>query len=485
MSRLANWIDHRWEEASSQASLPVVNPATDEVLAQVPLSTAGDVDRAVQSAQKALNGWRNTPVTERIQVMFRYKQLLEEHFEAISRQITLECGKTLDESRGELRRGIENVEVACGAPILIQGYHNEDIAPGIDELMIRQPVGVCAIITPFNFPAMIPLWFLPYALVCGNTVVLKPSEKVPQTMVRLLELLNAAGLPAGVANLVHGSREAVDAILEHPLVKAVSFVGSTQVARYIYSKASQNGKRVQAQGGAKNPIIVMPDADLEMTTRIVADSAFGCAGQRCLASSLAITVGEVKGAFLDAMHHASHTRKVGNGLKDGIQMGPLINKASRDRVRGLIDIGVQQGAEIIVDGREQHFAEGNFLCPTVMTMPLESELLTTEIFGPVLGVLHMDDMDQVIQFINAGKYGNQACLFTSSGAAARKFRHEAEVGNLGINIGVAAPMAYFPFSGWKDSFFGDLHAQGRHGIEFYTQTKVVVERWPKEWSRKF
>jgi malonate-semialdehyde dehydrogenase (acetylating)/methylmalonate-semialdehyde dehydrogenase len=485
MSRLANWIDHRWEEASSTASLPVLNPATDEVLTEVPLSTAGDVDRAVQCAQKALKGWRNTAVTERIQVMFRYKQLLEENFEAVARQITLECGKTLDEARGELRRGVENVEVACGAPILIQGYHNEDIAPGIDELMIRQPVGVCAIITPFNFPAMIPLWFLPYALVCGNTVVLKPSEKVPQTLVKLLELLNQAGLPAGVANLVHGSREAVDALLEHPLVKAVSFVGSTQVARYIYSKASQHGKRVQAQGGAKNPIIVMPDADLDMTTKIVADSAFGCAGQRCLASSLAITVGEVKDSFLEAMREASQSRTVGNGLDDGVQMGPLINKASRDRVRGLIDIGVQQGAQIIVDGRDNPVAQGSFLRPTVMTMPMQSELLTTEIFGPVLGVIHFDDMDRVIDFVNSGKYGNQACLFTSSGAAARKFRHEAEVGNLGINIGVAAPMAFFPFSGWKDSFFGDLHAQGRHGIEFYTQTKVVVERWPKEWSRKF
>ena len=484
MTLLQNWIDHRWEKASGSATQQVINPATDEVLAEVPLSKAEDVDKAVQCAQKALKGWRNTPVTERIQVMFKYKQLLEENFEQIARGITQECGKTLDESRGELRRGIENVEVACGAPILIQGYHNEDIAPGIDELMIRQPVGVCAIITPFNFPAMIPLWFLPYALVCGNTVVLKPSERVPQTLVTLLNLLNQAGLPPGVANLVHGAKEVVDAILEHPLVKAVSFVGSTQVARYIYSKASQHGKRVQAQGGAKNPIIVMPDADLEMTTKIVADSAFGCAGQRCLASSLAITVGEVKDAFLDSMRAAGENRKVGNGLEEGVQMGPLINKASRDRVRGMIDIGVQQGAEVLLDGR-QDFAKGSFLKPTVMTMPMESELLTTEIFGPVLGVLHFDDMDKVIEWINQGKYGNQACLFTSSGAAARKFRHEAEVGNLGINIGVAAPMAFFPFSGWKDSFFGDLHAQGRHGIEFYTQTKVVVERWPKEWSRKF
>lgn len=485
MARLKNWITDRWEEVSSRESLPVINPATDEVLAEVPLSSSEDVDRAVQAAQQALSAWRRTPVTERIQVMFRYKQLLETNFEAIARQITLECGKTLDESRGELRRGIENVEVACGAPILIQGYHNEDIAPGIDELMIRQPVGVCAIITPFNFPAMIPLWFLPYAIVCGNTVVLKPSEKVPQTLVRLLELLIESGLPPGVVNLVHGSKEAVDALLEHPLVKAISFVGSTPVARYIYAKGAQNGKRVQAQGGAKNPIIVLPDADLEMTTKIVADSAFGCAGQRCLASSLAITVGGAKEPFLESMKEASRSRKVGNGLEAGVQMGPLINQASRDRVRGLIEIGLQQGGQMIVDGRQDEISSGSFLRPSVMTMPLESDLLATEIFGPVLGVLHFDDIDKVIEWVNAGKYGNQACLFTSSGAAARKFRHEAEVGNLGINIGVAAPMAFFPFSGWKDSFFGDLHAQGRHGIEFFTQTKVVVERWPKEWSRQF
>ncbi len=483
---LRNWIHDQWRSASTGATLPVLNPATEEVLTEVPLSSAEDVDLAVDSARRALKGWRCTPVTERIQVMFRFKQLLEEHFEDISRQITLECGKTLDESRGELRRGVENVEVACGAPILIQGYHNEDIAPGIDELMIRQPVGVCAIITPFNFPAMIPLWFLPYALVCGNTVVMKPSEKVPQTMVRLLELLLQAGLPAGVCNLVHGAREAVDRLLEHPEVKAISFVGSTPVARYIYSKASQHGKRVQAQGGAKNPIIVLPDADLEMTSKIVADSSFGCAGQRCLASSLAITVGASRQPFLEAMREAGQSRVVGSGLEPGVQMGPVINQASRDRIRGLIEVGVQQGAELIVDGRQHEFAsKGAFLRPTVMTMPADSDLLTTEIFGPVLGVLHFDDMDQVIAFVNSGKYGNQACLFTSSGAAARKFRHEAEVGNLGINIGVAAPMAFFPFSGWKDSFFGDLHAQGRHGIEFYTQTKVVVERWPKEWSRKF
>ena len=482
---LKNLIQDRWVDSKAEERLPVINPATGDTIAEVPLSSPEETEAAVQAAQKALPGWRRVPVTERIQYLFRYKMLLEEHFEEIARIITSECGKTLDESRGELRRGIENVEVACGAPIMIQGYHNEDIAPGIDELMVRQPVGVCAIITPFNFPAMIPLWFLPYAVVCGNTVVLKPSEKVPNTLVRLVELFQKTGLPPGVVNLVHGSQSAVETLREHPLVKAISFVGSTPGARWIYSKGAANGKRVQAQGGAKNPVIVLPDADLEMATKIAADSAFGCAGQRCLASSLAITVGEAGNEFIESIAEAARTRGVGNGLEPGVQMGPVINVQSRERIRGLVDKGLKEGAELIVDGRDPKIDRGSFLRPMVMEMKPGTEIARTEIFGPVLGVVRCKNIDEVIELVNGGQYGNQACLFTSSGAAARKFRYEAEVGNLGINIGVAAPMAFYPFSGWKDSFFGDLHAQGRHGFEFFTQTKVVVERWPKEWSRKF
>ncbi|MGE0488675.1 MAG: CoA-acylating methylmalonate-semialdehyde dehydrogenase [Vulcanimicrobiota bacterium] len=484
---LRNFIGDEWLEVGGD-TLEVVNPATGDALAQVPLSGKAQAEQAVDAAASALSSWAATPVTERIQVLFRLKALLEDAFDDMARIITEECGKTLAESKGELRRGIENVEVACGAPILMQGQTNEDIARGIDELMFRQPVGVCAIITPFNFPAMIPFWFLPYAVACGNTVVFKPSEKVPRTGSRIVELFLQAGLPGGVINLVHGGVEAVEALLDHPSVKAVSFVGSTPVARAIYARASAQGKRVQAQGGAKNPIIILPDADVEMTTQIVVDSAFGCAGQRCLAASMAITVGAAEKTFSEALLESARGRVVGNGLDPGVQMGPVINHQSRQRIEGLVEEGVKAGARLVLDGRGQvkGHERGSFLKPTILSgLSPDSQLIGTEIFGPVLTLLHFDDIDQVIEFVNSGRYGNMACLFTSSGANARKFRNRAVVGNIGINIGVAAPMAFFPFSGWKDSFFGDLHAQGRHGIEFFTQTKVVVERWPSEWSRKF
>jgi len=379
--------------------------------------------------------------------------------------------------------------VAAGIPSMMMGSNLEDIASGIDELMIRQPVGVVAIITPFNFPGMIPLWFLPYAVACGNTVVLKPSEKTPLTMAKILELMMAAGVPAGVVNLVHGGKEAVDALLDHPDVRAISFVGSTPVARYIYGRAAANGKRVQCQGGAKNPIVVLPDADMDMTTKIVADSAFGCAGQRCLASSIVITVAEAEKTFTPQISDAAVSRKVGYGLEPGIEMGPVISEDSRKRVLGLIDKGLADGAKALVDGRSGSvpgYERGNFVRPTVLTgVDPASELARTEVFGPVLSVMRADDVEAAIAMVNGSNFGNMACLFTSSGAAARQFRYEARVGNVGINVGVAAPMAYFPFSGWKDSFFGDLHAQGRDAIDFYTEKKVVVERWPATWSRKF
>jgi malonate-semialdehyde dehydrogenase (acetylating)/methylmalonate-semialdehyde dehydrogenase len=347
-------------------------------------------------------------------------------------------------------------------------------------MVLRQPVGVCAIITPFNFPGMIPFWFLPYALACGNTVVVKPSERVPLTMQRVFQMLEEIQLPAGVLNLVNGGKEAVDALLDHPQVRAVSFVGSTQVARYIYSRASANGKRAQCQGGAKNPVVVLPDADLGMTTRIVADSAFGCAGQRCLAASLAVTVGEAGPRFTESITEAALKHRVGSGPDPEVQMGPVITPASKARIESLIAKGLADGGEMVVDGRGTLIAgyeQGNFIRPTVIAgLPLESELIGTEVFGPVLGLIQVDSVDEAIQFVNHSRYGNMACLFTSSGAAARKFRYEAEAGNIGINIGVAAPMSFFPFSGWKDSFFGDLHAQSLDGIEFYTQKKVVIER---------
>lgn len=488
-SRLPNYINGAWCAASATEFLEVRNPATAELLCLVPLSPAQDVDQAAQAAQAALAGWRNTPPTERIQYLFKLKILLEENLEEISRTITMECGKTLEEARAEMRRTIENVEVACGIPMMMQGQILEDIASGIDEMMIRQPVGVCAAIAPFNFPAMICFWFMPYALACGNTFLMKPSEKVPMTLQRIFELLHRTGLPRGVVNLVNGASAAVDAILDHPLIRAVSFVGSTPVARYVYSRAAANGKRAQCQGGAKNPVIVLPDADLEMTTRITADSAFGCAGQRCLAASVAITVGAARQPFTEAMAEVARTRVVGYGLEEGVQMGPVISAQSRDRIAGLIAKGVAQGGRLLIDGRQPQipkYQHGNFVRPTILhDVPPESDIARTEIFGPVLSLIHVDAIDEAIALVNAGAHGNMACLFTNSGAAARKFRHEAQVGNLGINLGVAAPMAFFPFSGWKESFFGDLHAQGRHGVEFFTQTKVVVERWPKEWSRKF
>ncbi|MBP0031054.1 CoA-acylating methylmalonate-semialdehyde dehydrogenase [Roseofilum sp. Guam] len=486
---LQNYINGQWCVSRATESISVTNPATSEQLGKVPVSPATEVDRAATAASIAQQDWRRVPPQERIQYLFKLKGLLERDFESLAQTITIECGKTLKESQGELRRAIENVEVACGIPTLMQGINLEDIAQGIDEIMIRQPVGVAAVIAPFNFPAMIPFWFMPYALACGNTYIVKPSEKVPLTMEKVFHLLEETGLPNGVVNLVHGAKETVDAILEHPLIRAISFVGSSPVARYIYSQAAAHGKRVQCQGGAKNPIIVLPDADLEMTMRIVADSAFGCAGQRCLAASIALTVGSVRDSFREAISTTATERKVGFGLDEGIQMGPVITEGSQQRIEGLIDRGTQEGAQILVDGRKANipgYEKGYFVRPTILDgVEPESAIAGTEIFGPVLGLMHVNDLEEAIALINQSPWGNMACLFTSNGAAARKFRYEVEAGNIGINIGVAAPMAFFPFSGWKESFFGDLHGQGRHAVEFFTQTKVVIERWPKNWSRQF
>lgn len=487
--QLLNYVGGQWQRSSAGSALNVMNPATGQALATVPLSPGAEVDAAVQTAAKAYPGWRETPVVDRIQHLFKLKALLEEHLDAIARVITNECGKTYAESVGEMRRGIENVEVACGAPILMQGYNNEDIARGIDEHMFRQPLGVVAAITPFNFPGMIPLWFMPYALATGNCFILKPSEKVPMTSQYLFRLLEQAGFPPGVVQLINGGKETVDALLDHPLVKAISFVGSTPVAKYVYSRATANGKRAQCQGGAKNPVVVMPDADMEMTARIMGDSAFGCAGQRCLAASVAITVGEARNPFTELMADVATSRKVGYGLDQGVQMGPVITAESKARIESLIEQGRKEGASILVDGRGKTvpgYDDGYWVYPTILDdVNPGGELAATEIFGPVLSLMHAKDVDQAIELVNRRAYGNMACIFTSSGATARKFRYAADAGNVGINIGVAAPMAFFPFSGWNASFFGDLHAQARHGVEFYTQTKVIVERWPQEWSRQF
>lgn len=474
--QLLNYIGGEWRRSAAGEYLDVIDPATGEALARVPLSGESEV------AAAALPEWRRTPPGERVQYLFKLKRLMEEHFEELARGITIENGKTLAESRGELRRGIESIETACGIPMLMQGYNLEDVARGVDEIMIRQPVGVVAAITPFNFPAMVPLWFLPYAIACGNTFIVKPSEKVPLTMQRIFELLAETGLPAGVVNLVNGAKAAVDALLDHPEVRAISFVGSTPVARYIYARAAANGKRVQCQGGAKNHVVIMPDADLEMTARVIGESAFGCAGQRCLAVSVAVTVGEAQQSFREAIADIAASIKVGCGLDEGVEMGPVITRESKARIEELIGKGASEGAALLVDGRGAkipRYERGNFVRPTVLDgVSPESELSRTEIFGPVLSLIHAGTVDEAIKILARSPYGNAASIFTTSGAAARKFRYEAPAGNIGINIGVAAPVAHFPFSGWKESFFGVLHGQGRDAVEFYTEKKVVIERWP-------
>jgi malonate-semialdehyde dehydrogenase (acetylating)/methylmalonate-semialdehyde dehydrogenase len=486
---LLNYINGEWRDAAASETLPVINPATGEVLSHVPLSPRMEVDLAAQVAAQAFTEWRHVPVGKRIQPLFHLRALLEENLDEISRLITLECGKTFDESRGEMVRAIENVEVACGMPTLMQGTFSEDIASGIDEFMIRQPVGVGACICPFNFPGMIAFWFFPYAVAAGNTYIVKPSERVPMTMQRIFELVDQAGFPKGVINMVNGSRDTVEAILDHPDIRAISFVGSTRVAKYVYGRAATNGKRAQCQGGAKNPVVIMPDADLEATTRILADSVYGCAGQRCAAVSLGITIGEVHEPFLEAFTDESASRKVGFGLDEGVQMGPVISAASLQRIENAIEQSLQEGASLHLDGRKAHipgYEGGYFIRPTILTdVKPDSEIARTEIFGPVFSLLQAESLDEAIHLINQGQYGNMACIFTSSGASARKFRSQVEAGDIGVNIGIAAPMAYFPFSGWKESFFGTQHGQSMDAVEFYTQKKVVVERWPREWTRKF
>jgi malonate-semialdehyde dehydrogenase (acetylating) / methylmalonate-semialdehyde dehydrogenase len=486
---LMNRVGGEWRAARTGDAVPIRDPATGEVLAAMPLSNADDVDEVIRAATAAYPAWRRTPPGERIQPLFRLKALLDAHIGELARIITRECGKTLAESEGEIKRGIENVEVATGIPSLMMGTSLEDIATGVDETMIRQPLGVVGVITPFNFPAMIPLWFLPYAVACGNTVVLKPSEKTPMAMNRVLELIEEAGLPAGVVNLVNGGKDAVNAIIDHPDVRAISFVGSTAVARQVYARAASNGKRAQCQGGARNPVVILPDADMEMTCRIIADAAFGCAGQRCLASSVAITVGEASQAFSKRIADGAAARKVGCGLDTGVEMGPVISEQSRERIEKLIGQALTGKTRPLVDGRGTQisgYESGYFLKPTVLAdVDPASDLARTEVFGPVLSVIRAASLEEAIEIINQSAYGNMACLFTSSGSAARQFRHDVRTGNVGINLGVAAPMAYFPFSGWKESFFGDLHAQGRDAIDFFTEKKVIVERWPSDWSRKF
>jgi len=481
---IGNYVGGQWSVPDDARLEDIFNPATNKRHAKVAISNRAEVVRAVDAAQAAFPEWRRTPPVERVRPFFKLKELMEAHFEDVSRAITQDHGKTLDDARGEVRRAIENVEVACGITTLQMGYGLEDgAARGIDEWAIRTPLGVFAAICPFNFPAMVPFWFLPYAVATGNTFIVKPSEQVPVALLKIFELIDRAGFPPGVLNLVNGSRETVDALLDEPRIQGISFVGSSPVAKYIYTRASANGKRVQAQGGAKNCLVVMPDAVpvLDKAVPNILGSSFGAAGQRCLAGSMLITVEGAHKAALEAVVEASRKIKVGYGLEPGVDLGPVVSASAKQRIDGHIAEGEKAGARAVLDGRGasvQGYEEGYFLGPTILDgVDAEMPLSQTEIFGPVLSVTHVPTLQDAIDRINASSFGNAASIYTQSGRTAREFRYNVVAGNIGINVGVAAPMAYFPFAGMKGSFFGTLHGQGRDAVTFFTDTKVVVERW--------
>lgn len=475
-------IGGKWQDSKATSFSNVSNPSTGEVIARVPMCGTSEVDLAVQAAQKAFIDWSETPVVERARVMFRFKALLDANYEEIAKIVTREHGKTLSEAKASVQRGMEVVEFACGIPSLMMGESLENIARNVDCETMRHPLGVCAGITPFNFPAMVPLWMYPIAITCGNTFVLKPSEKVPMSSIAIAKLLQEAGLPEGVLNIVHGGKDAVDALLEHPLVKAVSFVGSTHIAKYIYEKGTMNGKRVQAAGGAKNHIIIMPDADMEQTVHALQASAFGCAGERCMAGSLAVPVGEAADMLMPKLAEAARGMKIGRTDMGGsVDMGPVISADHLAKVKSMIEKGVAEGADAVVDGRSVKVADapnGYFLGPTILDqVKPQSTVVREEIFGPVLSVVRVNTVEDAIALGEQCPFGNGAVMFTSSGRAAREFKHRFNAGMIGINVGVPAPMAWFPFTGWNASFFGDLHIQGKEGIQFYTQQKMTMTRW--------
>jgi malonate-semialdehyde dehydrogenase (acetylating) / methylmalonate-semialdehyde dehydrogenase len=476
---MKNYVGSAWTDAEATERLPVTNPATGETLADVPLSGAPDVDRAVRVAREAFPGWRATPPLERARACFEFKYLLEERKDDLARVVTQDNGKAAKDAAGEIRRGIECVEVATGIPSLMQGANLEDVSRGIDSDMIRQPIGVFAAITPFNFPFMVSMWFLPFSIACGNPIILKPSEQDPLASELVFELLDKIGLPPGVVNLVNGGHDAVNAILEHPGIDGVSFVGSTPVARHIYETSAKHGKRVQALGGAKNHVVVMPDAELESAVDGVLSSAFHAAGQRCLANSVCVAVGDAYEPLKRRLAEKGDAMVVGEGSDPGVEVGPVISGPARERILEWIDKGLAEGGELVLDGRGKGTDDGHFLGPTIIEAEPGSEIAQEEIFGPVLTLVRARDLDHALEIMNASPKGNAASIFTSSGGAMRKFRHDAEAGMIGVNIGVAAPMSFFPFTGWKDSFFGDLHAHGRDAIEFYTEKKVVITRWPE------
>lgn len=477
-------IGSEWSVPETAETSPVHNPSSGEIIAEVPMCGADIVNDAVEAADRVAEDWMETPPVERARVLFRYKALLEEHFEELAESCTRENGKTITESRGDVRRGVEVVEYACGAPELLKGESLENIARGIDCHSIRQPVGVCAGICPYNFPALVPMWMYPMALACGNTFILKPSEKVPLTGIRLMELLLEAGLPPGVMNLIHGGKDCVDALLTHPKIRAVSFVGSSKVAKYVFETGTQNGKRVQAAGGAKNFVFVLPDAEQDKAVQGMIDGAFGCAGQRCMAASTAVVVGQAADSFIPQLTDATRAIQVGACDRDPqAGMGALISREHLERVSELIEVGAREGADVLVDGRGvtvQGAPDGFYLGATILDhVEDRMKICHEETFGPVLNVMRFDNLDEAIETANKQAYGNGACIYTTSGKAAREFAHRVKAGMVGINVGVPAPLAYFPFSGWDYSFFGDLHVQGREGIAFYTRQKVITSRWFK------
>jgi malonate-semialdehyde dehydrogenase (acetylating)/methylmalonate-semialdehyde dehydrogenase len=476
---LRNFIGGGWVPAQTTDFLDVPNPATEELLARVPLSGAADVDAAARAARSAYVDWSELSVPERANYMFRYREALLDNRDELIRLVTTENGKIYGDAAGEVRRGIEVVDFACGMPTLMMGTNLDQISKGIDSELVRFSVGVCAGITPFNFPFMVPLWMYPIAIAAGNTFILKPSERTPLSAIRMAEILTDIGLPAGVFNIVHGGADAVNGLLEHPEVDAVSFVGSARVAKHVYETAARHGKRVQALGGAKNHIIVMPDAALEPSVENITESAFGNAGQRCLAGSVMTVVGKAKDEFLPRFIERADRIHMGFGLDEGVELGPVIRDDSRQKILGYVERGLQDGeARMLRDGRDGTPRKGYFIGPTIVEVDPAAEMARDELFGPVLSVLKADDVDSALELMRTtNDYGNAGSIFTSSGKAAREFKRRSSAGMLGVNIGVAAPMAFFPFSGRRNSFFGDLHVTGRDGVEFYTTKKMVTTRW--------
>ncbi|KGR91711.1 methylmalonate-semialdehyde dehydrogenase [Ureibacillus massiliensis 4400831 = CIP 108448 = CCUG 49529] len=477
---MKNYIAGEWVESSTSRTEPVYNPATGEVIAEVPLSTKEDVDRAVQAANEAFKGWSKTPVPQRARILFKYQQLLVDNWDELAKLVTIENGKNFNEAYGEVQRGIECVEFAAGAPTLMMGKQLPDIATGIESGMYRYPIGVIGGITPFNFPMMVPCWMFPLAISCGNTFVLKPSERTPLLAARLVELFEKAGLPKGVLNIVNGAHDVVNGLLEHKLVKAISFVGSQPVAEYVYKKGTENLKRVQALAGAKNHSIVLNDADLDNATKQIIGAAFGSAGERCMAASVVTVQEEIADELIERLVDEANNIVIGNGLEENVFLGPVIRESNKVRTLRYIELGVEEGAHLVRDGRKDEQVNGNgyFVGPTIFdNVTQEMKIWQDEIFAPVLSIIRVKTLAEAIDIANSSRFANGACIYTDSSASVREFRENIESGMLGVNIGVPAPMAFFPFSGWKDSFYGDLHANGTDGIEFYTRKKMVTARY--------